>query len=429
MLVQTFTSSIQTGLFPVVAKILLILVPLAMPFILLYVFWILRLRAIQLRYISEKKPGLLEIKLPKEIVKSPAGMEIFFSYLNPGGAGTWGEAFLDGKTRPWFSCELVSIEGEVKFFIWMSEGDKFKNLIENQLYAQYPNIEIYEVKPEDDYINNFHFNKEAVALHGVQFKFTQKTDVYPIKTYVDYGLTGNEKEEYKIDPITHVIEFLGSLRAGENAWIQIMFRKHEKEGWKHGVLKAERDLKAEIKKEIEAVKKEAMPAGGDEKTIKFPQMTKGQELKIAALERNADKTPFDTMIRAVYIAKKENFNKNNIGGMMGCLKQYGSNNLNGFKPGFSTDISDAQKDLQRVFPFLKKHYEEKVARFKSSILHAYKLRSFFEWPYRYYKGKPYVMTTEELATLFHFPSHIVSQTPTLKRVPSKKSEAPSNLPI
>ena len=427
-MLENFSNLISTGLFPTVSKILLVLIPILMPFALLFLFWVLRLRYIQMKYISEQKPCLLEIKLPKELVKSPAGMEIFFSYLNPGGAGNWGEAFIDGKTRPWFSCELVSIEGEVKFFIWMSEN-KFKNIIENQLYAEYPNIEIYEIEPENDYVRNFD-NVEETAMMGAQLTLTE-ADVYPIKTYIDYGLTGNEKEEYKIDPITHAIEFLGSIRAGENVWIQIMFRKFEKEGWKHGIWKGTKDLKAEVKKEIEKIRKEAMPkdADKDKAVIKFPQQTKGQELRIAALERSADKVAYDSVVRMVYIAKKDAFNKANIGGMLGSFKQYGSNSLNGFKPKFTTDISNNQKDLRRILPFLKGYYDGKIDKYKKSILNGYKLRSFFEWPYRYYKMKPFILTTEELETIFHFPGNIVSQTPTLRRVPSKKSEAPSNLPI
>jgi len=74
-----------------------------------------------------------------------------------------------------------------------------------------------------------------------------------INTEAINRLKKDEKEEYKIDPITHAIEFLGSIRAGENVWIQIMFRKFEKEGWKHGIWKGTKDLKAEVKKEIEKI--------------------------------------------------------------------------------------------------------------------------------------------------------------------------------
>ena len=39
-----------------------------------------------------------------------------------------------------------------------------------------------------------------------------------------------------------------------------------------------------------------------------------------------------------------------------------------------------------------------------------------------------VLSTEELATIFHFPGATVT-TPTLTRVPSKRAEAPSDLPV
>ena len=38
------------------------------------------------------------------------------------------------------------------------------------------------------------------------------------------------------------------------------------------------------------------------------------------------------------------------------------------------------------------------------------------------------MNGEELATLYHLPG-AVATTPTLTRIPSKKSEAPANLPV
>ncbi len=446
-MLNTFLNSINQGLFPVVIKLLVILLPIFLPIILIIVFWILRFRWLTLKFVEAQKPCLLEIKLPKEILKSPAGMEIFFSYLWQSGAGNWGEAFIDGKTRPWFSCELVSTGGQVRFFIWCSQ-DKFKNLVEAQLYAQYPNLEIYAVDQSADYTNAVSFNMEKYNMAATQYKFA-KSDPYPIKTYIDYGLDQNPKDEHKIDPITSVLEFLGSLKAGENAWIQILIEKHESESWKHGVLALESDekkdgffkklmipifgkarkIKDEHKEEIEKIRKEAIPESkGDYEMPRFPNPTKGQNERIAALERSMGKTAFDCMIRSVYIAKKDAFNSANIGGLIGCLRQYGSGDLNSFRP-ISADISDERKDLTRILPFLKKSNDERISLYKKNLLHAYKLRSFFQWPYKHYKAKPFIMNTEELATMFHFPGGIVSQTPTLKRVESKKSEAPSNLPI
>jgi len=67
-------------------------------------------------------------------------------------------------------------------------------------------------------------------------------------------------------------------------------------------------------------------------------------------------------------------------------------------------------------------------RNQRTLLDAYKRRSFFNVPYKHLNGKPYILTVEELATIFHFPG-ATTTTPTLTRVPSKKAEAPANLPV
>jgi len=397
-----------------------------------------------MKFVDSHKTCLLEIKLPKEITKSPAAMEIFFANLSKGGSDNFGEAFLDGKTRPWFSCELVSTGGQVRFFVYCSQI-RHRNLVENQLYGQFPNIEIIEV---DDYTKDFYFNLDKYFITGFQYTLG-KPDPYPIKTYVDYGLGLGEdqKEEYKIDPLTSVIEYLGSLKKGENAWIQILFQKHEKEGVLHNRPGKGRELKKEVEKEIEKIRKEAIPksAEGYDDIYKFPNPTKGQTEIITALERNAAKSPFDCMIRSVYIAEEKSVNRSNVSGLSGAWKHFRALNMNGFRTIYPS-VEDWQKDVARVFPFLQKGLVRKETRIKKDIFYAYKLRSFFQWPYKNFgktvpvlqfwdtegiekSMKPFILSTEELATIFHFPSGMVSQTPTLERVPSKKSEAPANLPI
>lgn len=204
---------------------LLVLLPILLPIIIFYAFWVVRFRWLTMKFVASKTPALLEIRLPKEITKSPAAMEIFFSHLAQGGAGNWGEAFLDGKTRPWFSCELVSTGGYVRFFIWCSQN-AFRNLLESQLYAQYPNVEIFEA---EDYTKEFYFDNEKFAMTGVQYDLIAP-DPYPIKTYIDYGLDQDQKDEYKIDPITSVIEYLGSLKKekmlGYRYYYKNMNQKH-----------------------------------------------------------------------------------------------------------------------------------------------------------------------------------------------------------
>jgi hypothetical protein len=64
-------------------------------------------------------------------------------------------------------------------------------------------------------------------------------------------------------------------------------------------------------------------------------------------------------------------------------------------------------------------------RISKLALEAYKRRAYFYEPY---VEKYFVLNSEELATIFHFPGQVAAA-PTLYRVPSKKGQAPSNLPI
>ena len=128
-----------------------------------------------------------------------------------------------------YSIELVSLGGQVHFYIWCHKN--FKSRVETQLYAQFPNIEVHEVS---DYALGVHHDLTKYSFGWIgQFALT-KADAYPIKTYIDYGLDKDAKEEYKHDPIVAVLEYIGSLKAGEQAWIQILIQPHAKEGLLHG---------------------------------------------------------------------------------------------------------------------------------------------------------------------------------------------------
>lgn len=368
---------------------------------------------IRTKKIQDTGSVLLEIKLPKEVLKSPRAMELVLVALYQKGNANLIETYWDGKFIPWYSLELVSIGGEVHFFIWTQP--KMREIIETQIYAQFPTVEIFEV---DDYTKDVKHNNDSRGMWGTYFKLT-KADPFPIKTYVDYGLDTDPKEEFKIDPMATVVEYLGSLKKGEQAWIQILIQAHKKQEFKDGRLFTKDDWGKEGKMEIDKIRAEATPpkvAGND--FPGFPNPTKGQVEQIAAIERSLDKFAFETGIRAFYIAENDSFNEVNIPGLIGCFKQYSSNTmLNGFKLGWFTDFDYPWQDFRRM----RRNRDERM------MLDAYKRRSFFYSPYKHFHSKPFILTTEELATIFHFPGSTVA-TPTFKRVLSKKVEAPSNLP-
>ena len=190
-------------------------------YVLAWDFWVMYRNA---QYFAKQTYVLLEIKPPKEILKSPRAMEFCIAGMwQTANEKNWYEKFWKGQTRAWFSLEIVSIDGNVHFFIWTRKG--YKNQIEANLYSQYPGIEISEVP---DYTLPFAYDPSTSTFWGTEFEFS-KPDAFPIKTYIDYGMDKDPKEEFKIDPITPFIEFIGSLPRGTNVWLQIIIRAHKAE--------------------------------------------------------------------------------------------------------------------------------------------------------------------------------------------------------
>ena len=405
-------AAIRYDLFYDVLAALYFLAPLWVPLLLFVVFLNSWLTYIRMDYVLKQGFTVLEIKLPKEILKSPAAMEIVFTSLYQTGAVTELDTYFRGKIRPWFSFEMVSFEGHVKFFVWTLL--KWKDHIEAQIYGQYPTVEIHEVP---DYTRDFQHDLSRWFMWITYFTF-ERPDVYPIKTYVDYGLDADPKEEHKIEPMASVLEYLGSLRKGEYAWIQILIQAHKKEKFKDGRIIPKPDWTVEAKAEIEKIRKESIIQPESEGAFPLMAPTKGQQDTIAAIERSILKFPFECAIRGAYIAKNESMNPIHINGLIGTFRQYSSPNLNGFKLGVFTDFDYPWQDFRRI----RRTHREK------EFLEAYKLRSFFQPPFKNFDQTPIILTTEELATIYHFPGSAV-QTPTFDRIPSKKAEPPANLPI
>jgi hypothetical protein len=368
---------------------------------------------------------LLELKLPKEITRSPVGMEIFFTALYQTKATSYHEFYVQGKLRPSWSLELVSIEGQVHFYIHTIKN--FRNIIEAQIYAQYPNVEIYEV---EDYTKNVFHDPERIAMWGTQFVFKKPT-FFPIKSYIDYGLDKDPKEEFKIDPMTSVLEYLGSLKKGEQTWIQIIFRAHKKEGKKEGRFH-EKPLWTEgIKKEIKKLRELGVLGEGDHP--RFPNPTKGETALIEAMERHSGKMPFEVCIRGIYLADKEIFNANlGLTGLIGSFRQYNSLYSNEFKIGdLFTDFGDTGKDVLSLFGWIWP--VAPVGRWirdgmEKQMLALYKWRYGLLEPHFKFNPEPLIMSAEAMATIFHFPGQVAT-TPTISRSMSKKGEPPPNLPV
>ena len=372
---------------------------------------------------------LLEIEVPRENEKTPLSMELILTNAlhQPTNKSPWAK-YKQGQVTLWSVLEMVSIEGRIRFFIRCPS--RMAGLVETQIYAQYPQA---KVKEAEDYVFMVGDVKKGGewSVGGGEFTL-EKSDPYPIRTYVDYGLDKpGTKEEHKIDPLTATIELFGTMKKDEHMWMQIFVRASEKEyGHGHHGHRFKEECDEEIKKLVEpyAAKKTET---GTTPQAPIPDFIKE---KIEAIHKKSQKLAFDCGIRVVYAGKNGAYSNESRRALRTVFRQYSNPSTNSLigTNGLGFDYPWQDPSGNKAI-FLKKQHIDR-----------YRTRTFFNSPFYTHWGipnflKPYVgwgfkgpkmsvLNTEELATIYHFPG-MVSETPSFRRIESKIAKPPSNLPV
>ena len=396
------------------------IVPVFLPFAMFFLFYEAWMDYVKLEYKQKLGRVTLEIRLPQEVFKSPEAMELVLIQMHQTNASdNFAESYLDGRHPPKFSLEIVSRGGDVRFYI-STPVSKYKNIIETQLYAQYPGVEVHVL--DIDYTAEIPYDTNKYSYFSFHYGL-KKADAYPIKTYIEFGLDKMPKEEEKIDPIATMLETLGNIGPNEFFWIQILIDANREVGFKDGYLHKHEDWKdsarAEIKKIIVNAAKRVGIKEDDlkEKGSNMNQLlTDAEKDTIKAIERSLGKNAFNTAIRGMYIAHKEAYKPwDRLPALNTAWRSYDDLNRNAIGVRWRTDF-DWKK--------FQDPSGKRAEKYKKAELKHYKQRKYDNYAS---SDTPKIMTTEEIATIFHFPGKVVT-TPTLARIPSKRSEAPSNLP-
>ena len=399
----------------------LFLAPLWLPALLIggaVVLWITLRRG---EFIASQTYILLEIKPPRNLVKTPLAMEAFLSGIHiTGGETTWYARWIKGGVRPWWSLEIASFEGQVHFFIWTRA--KLRRVVEGQLYAQYPGVQIIEAP---DYTRLFAAPSEEWGVWGCDYRHTAK-DPLPIKTYIEYGLDKVQKEPEQVDPLANLIEFMSSVGKGEYIWLQFIIRVHKGEKYnKSNAAGKPYTWKDEAEELVEEIRRKTRDSYIDivsgEERPGFPNPTKGQSEKMAAIERNVSKLGYDVGARCIYLARPEKFQPATINHMINLFKPFSSEGWNGIRAThWMMKFDDYPWEIG--VEKLKEHYRRK-------LIEAYRRRQFFYDPFSHglFRDDAMIMSTEELATIYHVPSSSIGA-PGLSRIQSATGEAPANLP-
>jgi hypothetical protein len=400
-----------------VLSIMVLLSPLWLPYLLFHLLFEQWKEYIRLKWRIDNGRTTLRIKLPQEVFKSPEAMEAVFNQIHdPSGPDNLYQTYIDGKNPLVVSFELVSHGGEVRFYANVPKK-KFKNRVEAQLYAHYPGIEVTE-EPLD-YTSEITWNPDKYEM--MAFHINKKDNqIFPIKTYIDFGMDRLPKEEQKFEPMATMIEQISRIKPHERIWIQFLLKAHAKKNFKTGDLHESGTWEKEITSHISKLLGRDKDKKGPLETEMTPRLTKNEQEMVMAMERNSTKYAYEVAVRMLYITEKGKFN----GESLLALRTFAQYDMIGRNRVGVVWRSDFDYNWFSDFSGAKK------LAWKKKELIDYKLRDYNP------RAKPdggsksddmKVFSAEELATMFHIPgSSVVS--PSLPRIMSARKEAPSNLP-
>lgn len=396
---------------------LLLSAPLTLPVAATLAFWSAWLWYVQSLYIfSRTNPVLLEVRMPAEITKSPRAMEVALtSFWIRSGTTTLIDTKWAGGVLPYVSLELCSFGGDVRFYIWCRRA--YKNVLESAIYAQYPEVEIVEV---EDYASAFEYDPEKNTCFVTDYTYENyaddesiaHSDLYPIRTYIDFELDKDPKEEHKVEPYASVLEVLSAMNKDEQAWIQIVLRGCFDKKWYRKVVKEVDRIRDMASQGI------SLQTGDVKQELGFPRPTPGQMDQMRTLERHSMKLIFDVGMRGIYIAPVGKMRSPEFSAFRWIWRPFNSQmHLNGIRPRRAhNDFDYPWQDWKGV----------RWNLWTRRYLDMYRRRQFFQTPWHIVEP-PMRMSAETIATLWHPPSRTV-QTPGLRRIPVSKAEAPPNLP-
>lgn len=395
----------------------------------------------------EFRMNMAEIRIPREVRKSPRAMEQVFMALHSlrNTANDFEETWKDGEITKWFTLEICSFGGEIRFFLRYYY--KQRPLVEAAFFSFYPDVELIEV---DDYVEDL--PKDMDELYGKGYEIwgsemiLRKEEAYPIRTYPMFEAPDEERQ---FDPIAMFLEVLGKAKKEEFIGVQFLIAPalddwHDE--WK-GIVEYLKEQSG--KKQGAAARPKtntAFPGGplpvfsvqsAKEDPLASLRVTRtpGETNVLEAIENNLAKPAFYTIPRFIYISPSPLFYDSFARrGIVGMFNQYLAQDLNGFKQNYSVSTRVRPWSWPHVFWNTRAEYR------KSSLLWHYRHRlmpfhtfmakvitsNWFHWNFA---SRAITLNVEALATLYHPPTFLVLTAPHVRRLESRKTGPPAGLAI
>lgn len=318
---------------------------------------------------------VLLLQVPRTNEKKELAAEQMFASLH-GLLTTPSTKLFSAPRRECLSFEIAVINKRIGFYVWVPMY--LKDFVEEQIYAQYPTVQISEVP---DYTLNNEPNYTTTLI--TEMRMTTN-DALPIKTF----------QSFEVDPLAAITATLAKFETDEEGWIQLLVRPappnwHRKSERYIAGMKGGGGNKGVTRGLAEALWK---PPEYKTEAVKLADY---DQTKVSAAEEKSQKLAYETSLKIVY---------------------------RGHVPR-----PQAQLRLQSIVASYK--------QFNTTYLNGYEAKRMVDDPYlvalyrtRDFDRKGSLLNIEEVATMYHLP-HTNVETPYILWAMSQTAEPPANLPI
>jgi hypothetical protein len=407
---------------------------------LVYMFGWLYMDRIQMAWYHKLEWVFLKITVPKENDKSPLAFEQIFGHVHAMHATfTPAEKYLEGQFQIWFTWEIVSIGGTISNYVKILK--KYRDTLESAIYSQFPQAEITETADYFDSLPKYNTDTSEYDIFAFNFKY-KHPNPYPIRSYLEFE---HSSADTFVDPVDGLWEELTKISPYEMVVFQYIFRPIADDDWKE----TGRKLVSKLKGEREALEEKpnylAQAAGwlinpfidaliiraspGEHRPAPRKEelppslmlhLSEGEKEIISAIERKLAKLTYQTKLHVLYIAPREKYNPSPVyTAIIGAIKSVGSADTNSLKPDthkWTKVHYGAFKEWEKPITTTRLNYRKR--RFMSRI----RRRFYFHGP------APMILSTEEIATILHFPRTEVT-VPQIEKVEVMKVQPPPELPV
>lgn len=273
------------------------------------------------------------------------------------------------------SFEIAVKQKRIGFYVCVPQY--LKGFVEEQIYAQYPSVQISEVAD---------FSRQDVpgaSLLAAEMRLSNNPAL-PIKTF----------QSFEVDPLASITATLAKFDENEEAWIQLVMQPAAKNWHK----KSERyisSLRGGGSGSTSGAILKAFWAPPEQASGAAPKLTEYDQARASGAEDKSHKLAFETSLRIVYRGTASPHQATlRIQSIIASYKQFNTTYLNGFE----------QARISQDHAMLTQYQERKMGRQLS------------------------VLNIEEVATLCHLP-HTNVETPYILWARAQTAEPPANLPI